>query len=84
MWERIPSDNFLIQETRFRVKSVRMISGKTLEYKLSWIGNEKGLVEVGIFFAEKQVDKVTDLSGISDEMILTKVSKYWFKGLLFQ
>ena len=53
MLEGIPSDNFLIQETRFRVKSVRMISGKTLEYKLSWIGNEKGLVEVGIFFAEK-------------------------------
>ena len=32
----------IIQETRFRGKSVRMINEKAAEYKLVWIGNEKG------------------------------------------
>ena len=32
----------LVLETRFRAKSVRMISGKAAEYKLFLIGNEKG------------------------------------------
>ena len=38
-------DIFCVQETRFRGKSVRMISGKAAEYKLFWIGNGKGLKE---------------------------------------
>ena len=36
-------------ETRFREKSVRIISEKSAQYKLLWIGNGKGLGGVGIF-----------------------------------
>ena len=35
-----------VQETRFRGKSVRIVSGKAEEHKLFWIGNEKGFRRV--------------------------------------
>ena len=60
-------------ETRFREKSVRIISGKSAQYKLFWTGNGKGLGEVGIFLAKKQVDKVINISRVSDRMIVNKV-----------
>ena len=52
--------------------SVKMISGKATEYKLLWIGNEKSLKGVGIFFAKKWLDKVIDTSRVSDRMIFIK------------
>lgn len=42
-----------VQGTRFRGKSVRMISGKAGEYKLFHIGNGKGLGGVGSFLAKR-------------------------------
>ena len=51
---------------RFRGKSVTMISGKAAKYKLFWIGNKKGLGGYCIFLAYKWVDKVTDISRVSD------------------
>ena len=30
-----------------------MISGKAVEYKLFWVGNEKGLARVAIFLPKK-------------------------------
>ena len=39
MLERSSVDNCCVQETKFRGKSVRMISRKAVEYKLFWIGN---------------------------------------------
>ena len=50
---------------------MRIISEKTAQYKLLWIGNGKG--SVGIFLAEKWVDKVINISRISDRMIVNKV-----------
>ena len=47
---------------------MRIISGKVAQYKLLWIGNKKGLGGVGIFLANKLVDKVIDLSIVSDSM----------------
>ena len=38
-----------VQESRFRGKSVRIISGRAAEYKLFWIGDEMGLGIVRIF-----------------------------------
>ena len=52
--------------------SVKMISGKATEYKLLWIGSEKSLKGVGIFFAKKWLDKVIDTSRVSDRMIFIK------------
>ena len=39
-----------------------MVSGKTAEYKLFW----KGLGGVGIFLAKKWINKVVDISRVSD------------------
>ena len=50
---------------------MRIISEKTAQYKLLWIGNGKG--SVGIFLAEKWVDKVINISRVSDRMIVNKV-----------
>ena len=58
-------------ETTFRGKSVRIISEKTAQYKLLWIGNGKGSVE--IFLARKWVDQVLNISRVSDRMIANKV-----------
>ena len=76
-----PVDICCLLETRLRGKSMRIISGKTAQYKLLWIGNEKGLGEVGIFLAKKWADKVINISRVSDRMIVNL--RYFFKGLLF-
>ena len=60
------------QETRFR-KPVGMMSGKATNYKLFWIGNEKGFRGAGIFLAKKWVDKVTDICRTNTRMIVIKV-----------
>lgn len=39
------------------------------QYKLFWIGNEKGFEGIGIFLAKKWVEKVTDISRVTDGMI---------------
>ena len=62
-----------VQETRFRGKSVRMISGKAGENKLFHMGNEKGLGGVGSFLAKRWEDKIIDVSRVSDSMIAIKV-----------
>ena len=59
--------------TRFKGKSVRIYYGKAAQYKLLWIWNGKGFVGVGIFLAKKWVDKVTNISRVSDKMIANKV-----------
>ena len=58
---------------RFRGKSVRIISGRAGQYKLLWIRNGKGLRGVGISLAKKWVDKVINISRVSDRMIVNKV-----------
>lgn len=39
-----------------------MISGEAVQYKLFWIGKEKGLDGVSVILAEKWVDEVFDTS----------------------
>ena len=58
-----------------------MISRNVEEYKLCWIGNEKGLGEVGIFLTKKWAGKVIDMSRISNRVIVIKLL---VQGLLFQ
>ena len=71
--EQSSVDICCLLETRFREKSVRIISGKSAQYKLFWAGNGKGLGEVGIFLAKKWVDKIINISRASDRMIVNKV-----------
>ena len=49
-----------------------------MQYKLLWIGNGKGSVE--IFLAKKWVDKVINISRVSDRMIVNKV---FFQEIIF-
>ena len=70
--ERRSLDNCCVQETRFSRKSVSMISGKAAEYKPFWIGNEEDL-GVGMFLAKIWVDKIIDISKVSDRMIVIKL-----------
>ena len=71
--EQSSVDICCLLETRFREKSVRIISGKSAQYKLFWAGIGKGLGEVGIFLAKKWVDKIINISRASDRMIVNKV-----------
>ena len=50
-----------------------MISRSATEYKLSWIGNEKGLGGAGFFLTTKWVDQVIDRRRISNRVINIKV-----------
>ena len=42
-------------------------------YKLFWIRNKKGSERVGIFLTKDWVDKVIDISWVSDRMIVIKL-----------
>ena len=73
MLERREVDVCCVQEHRWRGRSVRMIEGKAERYKFFWKGNEFGTGGVGIFLAEKWVDKVIDVNRVSDRIILIKI-----------
>lgn len=73
MLERRSVEICCVHQTRFRGKSLRMISEKAVNYKLFRIGNEKGLRGLGIFTAKKKLDKVIDTSRIRDRIIAFKV-----------
>ena len=72
MLERRSLDICFVQETRFRGKSVKMISGNAAQYKLFWIENEMGL-GVRILLTKICVDKVNDISRVTDRIIVKKV-----------
>ena len=51
----------------------RIIKGKDSRYKLFWSGNSKGTAGVGVFVAEKWIEKVFEVKGVSDRIILVKI-----------
>ena len=67
-------------ETRFRGKSVKIISEKAAQYKLLWIENGKGFGAEGIFLTKDWAEEVINVCMVNDRMI---VSKVFFKELLF-
>ena len=50
-----------------------IIKGKDSRYKLLWSGNSKGTADVGVFVAEKWIEKVFEVKRISDQIILVKI-----------
>ena len=50
-----------------------MITGKDSRYKFFWVGNDRGTGSVGVLLAEKWVEKVYDVSHISDRLIVIKL-----------
>ena len=63
-----------VQEVRWKRASVRFVEGRRARYKLFWIGNSTGYGGVGIFIAEKWIDKVIDVKRVNDRIIV--VIKY--------
>ena len=49
------ADKSCVKGIRFGEKSVRMIKGKASQYKLFWIGNDKGLVGADSLLAKKWI-----------------------------
>ena len=66
-------DLFCVQETRYRGGHCRIIKGKDSRYKLFWSGNSKGTAGVGVFVAEKWIEKVFEVKRVSDRIILVKI-----------
>ena len=50
-----------VQETRYRGGNCCIIKGKDSRYKLFWSGNSKGTASVGVFVAEKWIEKVFEV-----------------------
>ena len=50
-----------------------MVKGKESKYKLYWSGNSKGTAGVGVFLAEKWIEKVFEVRRVSDRIILIKL-----------
>ena len=73
MLESRSVDICYVQETRLAGKWTWMISWKAAVYKLFWIRNKKGSERVGIFLTKDWVDKVIDISWVSDRMIVIKL-----------
>ena len=63
-----------IQETRYRGGNCHTIKGKGTRYKLYWSGNDKGTAGVGVFVAEKWIEKVFEVQRVSDRIILVKLT----------
>ena len=62
-----------VQETSYRGGHCSIITGKDSRYKLFWSGNSKGTAGVGVFVAEKWIEKVFEVKRVSDRIILVKV-----------
>ena len=62
-----------VQETRYRGGHCRIVMGKDSRYKLFWSGNNKGTAGVGVFVAEKWIEKVFEVKRVSDRIILVKI-----------
>ena len=58
---------------RWRGTSARTITGKASQYKLLWVGNNSGYGGVGIFLAQKWVEKVIEVKRVSDRLMMIKL-----------
>ena len=66
-------DHCCVHETRYRGGHCSIIKGKDSRYKLFWSGNSKGTAGVGVFVAEKWIEKVFEVKQVSDRIILVKI-----------
>ena len=73
MLSRRSIDVCAVQETRYRNGHCCMVTGKDSKYKLYWSGNSKGTAGVGVFLAEKWIQKVFEVKRVSDRIILIKL-----------
>ena len=62
-----------VQETRYWGGHCSIIKGKDSRYKLFWSRNSKGTAGVGVFVAEKWIEKVFEVKRVSNFPSLSKV-----------
>ena len=67
------NDVCTVQDTHYRNGNCYMVKGKESKYKLYWSGNSKGTASVGVFLAEKWIEKVFEVRRVSDRIILIKL-----------
>ena len=62
-----------LQEVRWSGAGTRTVTGTDTQYKLFWIGNQKGNGGVGFILAEKWIQKVIHVNRVNDSLMLLKV-----------
>ena len=63
-----------LQEVRWRAASARLVEEKDSRFKMFSVGNDKGMVKVGILLAEMWVEANFDVKCVSDRIILIKLN----------
>ena len=56
-----------LQEVKWRGVSARLVERKDSRHKMFWEGNDKGMVGVGVLFAEKRVEEIFDVKCVRDK-----------------
>ena len=67
------ADFACLQETRYKGKSNRWITGKCSRFKLFWHGNENSTGGVGIMVLEKWVEQIIAVDKVSSRIVALKV-----------
>ena len=63
-----------IQETRYWDGHCCIIKGKYSRYKLFWFGHSKGTASVGVFVAEKWIEKVFEVKPVYQTILVKSKS----------
>ena len=62
-----------VQEVRWRGASTRLITGKSCQYKMFWVGNNTGLGGVGILVHQKWIESIVDVKRVNDRLMMIKI-----------
>ena len=70
--ERRNLDICCVQEVRWRGASARMLTGKSSQYKLFWVGHDSGHGGVGVLVAARWVEHIIDVKRVDDRLMMVK------------
>ena len=62
-----------LYEVSWRGASGRLVEGKDSRYKVLWVGNEKGMGDVGMLLVEKWVEAISGVTCVPDRIMLIKL-----------
>ena len=71
--ERRKVDVCCVQEIRWRGASTRLITGKSCQYKMFWVGNNRGVGGVGILVHQKWIESIVDVKRVNDRLMMIKI-----------
>ena len=61
------------QKTRWKGESARMFGANSRKYKFFWQGCNKGTAGVGVFMAEKWINRVVNVVRVSERIMYVKL-----------